>query len=435
MFFVIFTFLPIKSVFSDSIEISNINISEIKDGRATLRWTTNINTKAEIYYGESTDVLDRFMGYSLYDQSHESVLSGLEQDEKYYFKIISIDIFGNRVESFIQSFNTDDMIDTTIPVIEKFEVVGAIWDSVLLHWQTNEKVKTEFFYGNSATNLNKKATDSTYSKNNYLYVSKLYSNSTYYIQIKVKDKGGNYQVGPTITFSTSSKPDSANQTIKFITLEPSSNSSSLISTRSATMKIRTNWTSRAIVYYGTKSNSLNKKQENSVFNTEHIITINNLEPNKDYYFKVKVYDSFHDKSKTSAVFQFKTKKLDTTLKTGDLIKDPNSSQIYIIQGNNKAWIENENIFTTLGYKWNWVREVDGGTFATFKETPNISNTRRHPDGTLIKYDDSPAVYVIENKKKRPFLTAQAFERAGYIWDQIITIDKKKWSYQTGDNIY
>lgn len=82
-----------------------------------------------------------------------------------------------------------------------------------------------------------------------------------------------------------------------------------------------------------------------------------------------------------------------------------------------------------------IKSVDDGTLNNYKETINVSNTRKHPDGTLIKYEDNTAVYLIEKKKKRPFYTGEAFERAGYNWSDIISIDKKKWSYGTGEYIY
>ncbi len=435
MIITIFILSPLRAIFADEISIQGVNVFEIKDGKAKIQWSTNVSTKGEIYYGEEEAALNRFMGYSLYDLTHESVLSGLEADKTYHFKIIATDIFGNRTESFVNSFNTDDMEDSTIPIITKYEIIQVIWDSVLIHYQTDEKTKAEFYYGTNESDLNKKVTDSTYGIDNYLYVSKLSPNTKYYIKIKAKDKSGNYQSGATLTFYTGSKPDTANQTIKINSIDPTTNSSSFISSRSVKIKVRTNWASKATVYYGTKESSLSKNEEDKTYNIDHVINIDNLEPNKEYYFKVKVYDSFHNKTKTSPVLKFRTKKLETVLKTGDLIKSPSSGNVYIVQGNNKAWIENENIFNTLGYKWNWIKSVDDATVSKFKEIPNISNTKKHPDGTLIKYENSPAVYLVENKKKRPFFTAEAFERGGYSWDEIITVDKSKWSYSTGEYIY
>lgn len=43
-----------------------------------------------------------------------------------------------------------------------------------------------------------------------------------------------------------------------------------------------------------------------------------------------------------------------------------------------------------------------------------------PDGTLVKLSSEPAVYIISNGQKRPFVSGEAFESLGYQWDQIVT---------------
>jgi len=42
------------------------------------------------------------------------------------------------------------------------------------------------------------------------------------------------------------------------------------------------------------------------------------------------------------------------------------------------------------------------------------------DGELIKSPSSPAVYLIDNSKKRPFSSGEDFVDLGYKWENIIT---------------
>lgn len=48
------------------------------------------------------------------------------------------------------------------------------------------------------------------------------------------------------------------------------------------------------------------------------------------------------------------------------------------------------------------------------------------DGALIKYPDSPAVYLLENGKKRPIKSETALQRLGYSWDNIVEVPIEEW---------
>lgn len=333
-FFLIFVFFPIYKILAEEISIYDVNVSDFVDGRATVRWSTNVETKAEIYYGKHESSLEYFIGYSVYDRNHESSFSGLEEDEEYYFKIIAIDIFGNKTESFIQNFDTSDMIDTTYPQIISQKVIQTIWDSVMITWTTNKKTKADIFYGVDEDDLKSKTSVGTYATQHSKIISKLTPNTRYYLKISAKDKNGNMN-SVTVNFGTTPKPSLENQNIKITSIEPVNPISSLIFARSVKIKFKTNWVSKSIIYYGTKKTSLGKSVKDERLLTDHEITINNLEPNTVYYFKVKVYDTFYGKTKTSDVLNLKTKKLETNLKTGDIVKG-SSQYVYIIQGNNKA---------------------------------------------------------------------------------------------------
>jgi len=56
-----------------------------------------------------------------------------------------------------------------------------------------------------------------------------------------------------------------------------------------------------------------------------------------------------------------------------------------------------------------------------------------PDGTLIKYANSPAIYLLENTKRRPIKSEAALTRLGYNFSQVITIPDAEW-YPDGQPI-
>ena len=56
--------LPLNLVKAE-VNFSDIEVYEMKNGGAKLKWRTDSATKAEIFYGLDQDNLDRFMGYSI----------------------------------------------------------------------------------------------------------------------------------------------------------------------------------------------------------------------------------------------------------------------------------------------------------------------------------------------------------------------------------
>lgn len=61
-----------------------------------------------------------------------------------------------------------------------------------------------------------------------------------------------------------------------------------------------------------------------------------------------------------------------------------------------------------------------------EEVPEGKIRGTRPDGTLIKYPDAPAVYLLENSKKRPIKSEAVYERLGYLkWD-IVEVPLEEW---------
>ena len=57
------------------------------------------------------------------------------------------------------------------------------------------------------------------------------------------------------------------------------------------------------------------------------------------------------------------------------------------------------------------------------------------DGTLVKTDSFPSVYLISNGKKRPFASYEVFIKLGYNANNVITVSSKfLYNYAQGDVI-
>ena len=133
---------------------------------------------------------------------------------------------------------------------------------------------------------------------------------------------------------------------------------------------------------------------------------------------------------------FKTKNIDSSLPTGTLVKG-SDNRIYVISAKNRYWIQSAKIFNELGLQWSWVKKVSDNTLMDYKKIGNITDSRKHPDGMLIKYEGNPTVYLMENGQKRPILSKKAFDKNGFNWARIILIKAKnanQFNYATGANI-
>ncbi|OIO20384.1 MAG: hypothetical protein CO029_02470 [Candidatus Magasanikbacteria bacterium CG_4_9_14_0_2_um_filter_41_10] len=132
--------------------------------------------------------------------------------------------------------------------------------------------------------------------------------------------------------------------------------------------------------------------------------------------------------------QFYTPLVDSILKA---TTDPN---VYIFSGNSLHWIVSETVFNTLGYAWNNIEHVGASILARFTRGEDITRNHLRPNGTLIKYDYSPRVYVIEKdpqdstlQVKRWISTEDTFASLHYHWQNIITINEAEM-YSNGTTL-
>jgi len=76
---------------------------------------------------------------------------------------------------------------------------------------------------------------------------------------------------------------------------------------------------------------------------------------------------------------------------------------YLTESGLKKWIQTETIFNSYGNKWEDVIEVSGVELTAI------------PNGFLIKLQNAPRVYKLENNQKRWIQTAETFNRLKYIY--------------------
>ena len=111
-----------------------------------------------------------------------------------------------------------------------------------------------------------------------------------------------------------------------------------------------------------------------------------------------------------------------------LIRYEGDSKVYVVESGQKRWIQTAEDFAKLGYKWSDVKTVLAGeTYpdGTVMKAPSASSAV-----TLIRYEDDPKVYVVENSQKRWVKTAEDFNKLGYKWSDV-KIAPATETYATG----
>jgi len=118
-------------------------------------------------------------------------------------------------------------------------------------------------------------------------------------------------------------------------------------------------------------------------------------------------------------------------KYGALVKTVTDPKVYFLLNGKKYWVTSESVFLALGYKWNWVEDIDPRLLDKYPNGGEITNTKKHLDGTIVKYADSSEVYLLDGGKKRHIADEETFNSLGYRWDRIVTLPDSE-TYSTGE---
>ncbi|MFB6226457.1 MAG: Kazal-type serine protease inhibitor [Candidatus Paceibacteria bacterium] len=119
---------------------------------------------------------------------------------------------------------------------------------------------------------------------------------------------------------------------------------------------------------------------------------------------------------------------------GSLFKTVDSPKVYIKLGNGKkCWIKNERVFKELNYNFNQIIDIDESYLSTVPSCNSpISNTKTHPNYTLIKPRNSNTVYLVvphpsKNKMQmlREVKNMRTLRDMGYDASQIVSVEPEE----------
>lgn len=425
-------FAPVFAYAQDQLSVSKIEVSDIKNGSAVIKWRTpNAKTAGVVYVGASADKFDWTYRYESYAYDHSISAGKLEKNKTYFYKIAVFGRDGGMREMFIRSFSTGDMADTEKPKFLDFEVVQGAYESAVIRWTTNEKTSASINYGISVDKLTRKASPGTFSAEHEIILYKLASGTKNYVKVTAADKEGN-TASRIVTVTPSGKEKDA--ALKVSNIVPAYLDSSRVSARGVRITYATSLPAKSRIRYGITSKILNKWVDvSTVRDLRHAVELEELEPRTTYFYQIDCYDSIYRKRTVTDILSFDTGDMSVRYSDGSLLHTGVDNKIYIISGDTRAWIENPAVFLGLGFKSEWVQDVPASALMDYKEAKSVGSSKRHPNGCLIKYAGSDTVYLLEDGKKRPIASAEAFTRNGFKWERVITIPKREF-YTTGKYI-
>jgi hypothetical protein len=93
-----------------------------------------------------------------------------------------------------------------------------------------------------------------------------------------------------------------------------------------------------------------------------------------------------------------------------LVLKGSGPEIYILQDNKLRWISSLDAFEHLGLNWGDVHIVDDAFLSRFENG--------QPIHVLLKCEDSPHIYRLENGEKRWIKDIATFEAEGHVWEDV-----------------
>ena len=111
--------------------------------------------------------------------------------------------------------------------------------------------------------------------------------------------------------------------------------------------------------------------------------------------------------------------LSSAYPAGALLQDKKSGAVYFVQNGQKQGIIDRTIMA-VNFKKRKPTVVTADELAKYPDAGPL----KLADGTLVTGIATRAVYVVADGIRRPIVSADAFEKLGYRWSDIVTVPEK-----------
>ena len=109
----------------------------------------------------------------------------------------------------------------------------------------------------------------------------------------------------------------------------------------------------------------------------------------------------------------------STYPTGALLQNKVTGGVYFVKEGEKAAVL-DRVFLTTKFKNKSIIPTSEEELENYKTIDAV----RFEDGELLTPDNSSAVFLISDQKRRVFRSSNSFEKLGYKWENVITVPEK-----------
>jgi len=268
-------------------KIKDTVVSDIGISSASIKFTSKGASKVKMYYGTTSDFGSfKEVSVSKSETSYNILLSGLNDDTKYYYQLNTFDVDGQEYEGTTLDF-------TTLPRPRIFNVqIEQIKDSVQpgVHvvWSSNTEISSIVSYNptdNPAEKKNDVQVDFV-SGEHEATIMNLKPMLAYSLVVRGNDRSGNQAVSDTYSFTTAS--DTRPPKISEIVVEGTStnNPADKLSQLAVSWNTDEAATSQVEFGEGVGTSYTQRTQEDANFTSNHLVVISGLTPSKVYHLRI-----------------------------------------------------------------------------------------------------------------------------------------------------
>jgi len=116
---------------------------------------------------------------------------------------------------------------------------------------------------------------------------------------------------------------------------------------------------------------------------------------------------------------------------GTLIKGSDKTVWFVDHSGKKRGFTSEEVFKGLGFSFNNVDQITDSDLSTVETDTPINNSNSHPDGSVVKCGNSPAVFVVIGNLRFPFASRESFESRGHKFGHVLNVDCGRFAYREG----
>ncbi len=182
--------------------ISNIQVINITENSAEITWQTNELATSRVEYGLTTNYELGSVESSDLVASHSLLLTNLDPETTYHFRVLSTDAFDNEAVSDDQTFQTLPAVDIFPPIISNIQVINITENSAEITWRTDEPANSIVKYGLTSNYELGTITLSDLVTAHSISLFGLTQNTLYHFKVFSTDAAGNEAASDDETFRT-----------------------------------------------------------------------------------------------------------------------------------------------------------------------------------------------------------------------------------------